>query len=70
MKVFDLPPEGPRVSRLRLLLCAFWRKEIARLAYLQIGRAKPTARQLVGGFFIFGRILKVALKPNRIGKRS
>jgi hypothetical protein len=54
---------------LRLLLCAFWRLEIARLTYLQIGTSKAhRQKDMVGGFFIFGRILKVALKPNRIGK--
>jgi hypothetical protein len=53
----DLPPEGVR-TRLLALLYAFWRLEIARLKQ-QIGTSKAHRQEkLVGGFFVFGRIVK------------
>jgi hypothetical protein len=50
----DLLAEGAQVGGLRLLLCAFWRREAARLAYLQSKRAKPTARMTGRWVFCFG----------------
>jgi hypothetical protein len=50
----DLLAEGAQVGGLRLLLCAFWRREAARLAYLQSKRAKPTARMIGRWVFCFG----------------
>jgi len=50
----DLLAEGLQGGLWRLLLCAFLRWEVARLAYLQSKRAKPTARMTGRWVFCFG----------------
>src|SRR5579863_4759113 len=52
-KYVDLLPEDPRASALRLLSCAFWRPEVARLTSCKSDEQSPPPERRGRWFFVF-----------------